>query len=54
MQVLSPEPVTDLQEFGVPEVISRVVMRALSKSSGGRWPAIVSMARELEPLMVLG
>ncbi len=54
VQVLSPEPVTDLQVFGVPEVISRVVMRALSKSSGGRWPAIVSMARELEPLMVWG
>ena len=48
VQVLSQEPVVDLQVYGIPETVSRVVMRALCKRSEERWPDVATLATELE------
>ena len=48
VQVLSSEPVTDLQEFCVPDGVSRVVMRALSKLPDSRWPDVATLLKELD------
>ena len=52
MQVLSSERAVDLAQFGVPESISSVVMRALEKSSANRWTGIPALARGLHQLAI--
>ncbi len=48
MQVLSPESATALGEFGLPDTVSRIVMRALSKAPDSRWPDVATLLKELD------
>lgn len=53
-KVLSWESATDLKRYGVPEHISRVVMRALCKRAEDRWPDVATFAAELERIRITG
>lgn len=45
--VLSPDPVKDLREPGIPETLRKLVMRALEKSPDLRWPDVATMTFEM-------
>ncbi len=51
-RVLSSESATDLQLYGVPEHVSRAVMRALCKRAEDRWPDATTLAAELERICI--
>ena len=44
-----PQPVSELRP-GVPPALAAVVMRALAKAPGDRWPSAEAMQEQLEPL----